>query len=350
MKKRKFGTVLLMIFMMVMTGLLACGMALAASGNVIEDTDDTIKRVSGPEINDAEASVNNVPVGTVKISADIKAGSYTDESGLINNVQKTTVSLMRNGKKVKQDVVENGQVVFKTAVSYDKKDKFVLKTSMNVNGRTYQGEKASFKIRSAQMEKNNVAVTKLSNKSAMVRWGGVDEATSYRVYMGKKKVKELGSGARKYLVKKKKAGRLAYRVLPVIKIEGKKYEGKSNKAAPKANVLVTSNTGTPSTYSTSAKFVLKKITLKGKSYKIKGWGVNYSGSTKLKEFSSIKVSIICDGKIVVNKTIKNVKCALGPKQKKAMTLTVKGKKNVDIRNGWVDYSFMCVCDPAELTP
>ena len=308
--------------------------------------------IKAPAVKTVTVDQSYTLMGKANISGTISYANYK-EDGSIQYCYDTKVELL-DGTKVLKAASLKSQSFFmfnNISVPYGTYKSYKIKVTANIDGKDYSSTKNTKKVRSKQMKKNTgVRATKISAKQAVVRWSSVDGATSYRIYKGKKKVKEVKSSVLKTTIKGKGAGSAKYKVVPVRKADGKKYAGKSATAKPKANVYITSNTGKVNSWTVKATFAVKKVSLSGKTYTVTGWGKNYAMYIKLKKFKSIKITVYCDGKIVAKKTIKNKRMNLNPQRSKKMTFKIKGKAGADLRHGFTNVSVRCTCDPVTLNP
>ena len=79
-------------------------------------------------------------------------------------------------------------------------------------------------------------------------------------------------------------------------------------------------------------FRMSKISLSGKTYTITGYAVN-NRIWKMQLYKKLSLSLYVDGKKAFKKTLKNVKVNVGPSSSKKITVKVKGKAGMDLRNG-----------------
>jgi len=255
------------------------------------------------------------------------------------------VELLRNGKKVASKTGDAGQVVFefKTAVSYAQKDTFVAKTYMVVDGKKYAGGTKTTSKQSCKLATCKPKATKVSAKQAYVSWGKVNGATKYRVYLGAKAVKTVGASKTGYMVKKAGAGKATYKVIPLIKADGKTHKGKSATAKPKANQKKFPKASIkPKDYDwKTCKFVIREVKLSGSTYTITGYAIN-SRIFTLQKYKSLDIKITVGGKTVAHKKFKNLKVNAGNYKAKKMTLKIKGKAGADLANGGAHYTTSAV--------
>ncbi|GEM_PF-6847415 len=309
-----------------------------------------ITDIVAPSVRSVTVDQSYTLMGKANIGGTINYGKYK-EDGYDRTCYDTKVELLDGSKVIGSVSPSSGYFGFNNiTVPYGEYKTFTVRVSATIDGKVYSGTK-TVKARSKQMKKiKGVRVTKISAKRAVVRWSSVDGATSYRIYKGKKKVKEVKSLVTKCTVKGKGAGKAKYKVVPVRKSEGKKYAGKGATAKPKSNVYITANTGAVNSWNVKASFIVKKVSLSGRTYTVTGWGKNYAMYIKLKKFKSIKITVYCDGKIVAKKTIKNKRMNLNPQRSKKMTFKIKGKAGADLRHGFTNVSVRCTCDPVTLNP
>ena len=306
--------------------------------------------LQGPEIKGVKYSFG---FGSKNIIVDVAGYGeyYTSIDPSYKYVYKKIIKLWCNGKKKKKKSTNEYEITFpKVPMKYNANNTVKVQILMNIEGKEIPGGSKSYTVPGGKLGKNKVYATKISAKKASVRWSGTDGASGYRILKGNKKVKDVGSGKRKYVVKGKGAGKAKYKVIPFVKAGGKMYKGTSSTAKPKKNQFVTSNTGKPNGWVVEAVYRIKKVSLKGSTYTITGWGVNRAKYTKLKKFKKIKITLYCDGKKVLNKTIRNKRVNLKPQRGKKMTFRLKGKAGADLANGYWSYSVSVACDPSMLTP
>ena len=299
---------------------------------VINDVTD----IKGPTVSNCSASTNYVPIGSVKVTAYISYGTYK-KGGYTRTENNVTSELYRNGRLVKTET-GTGYKYFTCPVSYGKADTFVVKAYMNVEGKKYYGPvQSTLKIKSSQMGRNIVRATKISARKAVIRWTGCEGATGYRIYKGKKKVRNVKGSVTKYVVKGKGAGKAKYRVLPLRDLrrsEGKIYAGKSSSAKPKANKMKTSKPTSWKGYKYGrSRFVVKSISLNGRTYTVKGLFYNSAHYIKVKKYKKMTIKIYADGKRVASKKYRNVSVNLKAKSTKKRTYKIRGKAGADLKYG-----------------
>ena len=269
---------------------------------------------------------------------------YTSSPSDVATVSVKTLRLIRNGKKYK-DVTSFTDVSGKkyaginsVPLSYGAKDTFKLQAIAKVAGVDTVVAEKTFTATSKKMPTNKVYAIKLSANKVLLRWTKISYATGYKIYMGKKKIKTVKKGTTyKAVVSKKKIGKAKLRVIPYIVSGGKTYNGKSTTAKPKANVRnFKKNSLNPKDYEyMTARFIVRKVSLKGKTYTVTGYAVN-TRIFALKKFKKLNIKIKSHGKVVANKTFKNYKVKVSPMGKKKIVLKIKGKANQDIvyGGGW----------------
>ena len=270
---------------------------------------------------------------------NVGEGSYS-QYGSTHTGSTYYVELLRNGKKVASKMGNEGQIVFEfdTAVSYAKKDTFVAKAYMVVDGTKYAGGTKTTSKQSCKLGKCKPKATKVSAKQAYVSWNKVDGATKYQVYLGSEVVKTVGASKTGYMVKKAGAGKATYKVIPLIQADGKTYKGKSGTAKPKANLKKFPKASiNPKDYDwKTCKFVIRQVKLSGSTYAITGYAIN-SRIFTLQKYKTLDISITVGGKTVAHKKFKNLKVNAGNYKAKKMTLKIKGKAGADLANGDAHY-------------
>ena len=141
----------------------------------------------------------------------------------------------------------------------------------------------------------------------------------------------------KYVVKGKGAGKAKYRVLPLRDLrrsEGKIYAGKSSSAKPKANKMKTSKPTSWKGYKYGrSRFVVKSISLNGRTYTVKGLFYNSAHYIKVKKYKKMTIKIYADGKRVASKKYRNVSVNLKAKSTKKRTYKIRGKSGADLKYG-----------------
>ena len=189
----------------------------------------------------------------------------------------------------------------------------------------------NYTVKGGVLGKNKVSVTRINSSRAVVHWDGIAGAGGYYIYKNGKKIKTVGSAARKYTVKKSKAGKAKYKVIPYIKADGKTYKGTSNVTTPKTNHCTW---GFSTDYNSlpygECRFVVKKIKLSGSTYTITGYAVN-NRIFKMKKFGSLTLKVKCGSTVVASKTWKNLSVNCPARGSRRMVLKIKGKSGKDIR-------------------
>ena len=80
-----------------------------------------------------------------------------------------------------------------------------------------------------------------------------------------------------------------------------------------------------------APYRISKISLKGNTYTVTGYVVN-NRVFKMLRYKKLKIVLYCDGKKVGSKTFRNLKVNCKGNGVKKLTLKIKGKAGVDLRN------------------
>ena len=290
-------------------------------------------------------SIDSVKVGGSPVSKIVQVYTggygeyYTINEYNTDYVYERTIVLSVDGKQVASKTATHSssssiEVDFANVpVPYNKKCTLKVSLYMNILGTKVAGPSKSYTVSASSLGKNSVVATKISKRQAQVRWGGVAYATGYRIYQGSKMIKQVGSTTRTYAVKRAGAGSAKFKVVPILKSGSKVYTGTSTQAKPKSNVVSLH----PSTSYRSASYMtcpfrMSKISLSGKTYTITGYAVN-NRIWKMQLYKKLSLSLYVDGKKAFKKTLKNVKVNVGPSSSKKITVKVKGKAGMDLRNG-----------------
>ena len=80
-----------------------------------------------------------------------------------------------------------------------------------------------------------------------------------------------------------------------------------------------------------APYRITKVSLKGNTYTITGYVVNHR-MFKMIKYQKLKIVLYCDGKKVGQKTFRNLKVNCKDNGVKKLTVKVRGKGGVDLRN------------------
>lgn len=244
---------------------------------------------------------------------------------------KKIVKLYRNGKLVGTQKTQDYEVVFKNVpVSYGKNDTFKAALFMDIEGVEVAGPTTTFKTTSQKIPKIKVYATKISKKKAYLRWETVTGVSGYYIYMGKKRVKTVGTKNNKKMITKKNAGKGKFRVIPFKKVGKKVYKSGSNTAKAKKNQYKWSRNLNPTAYNyATCPFLITKISLSGKTYKVTGYALNHRVFT-VKKYKSLTLALKIDGKKAFKKKFKKVKLKLKEDKKKKITFKIKGKAGRDV--------------------
>lgn len=288
-----------------------------------------------------DSKVTNVAIKSTfpmlaNVTFTLNGGTYK-QNGATMSCWDASAIVYVNGKKVKE-IGNTGYSSFNVSIPYAGKSKVKIVTYQTLDGKKYAGASKTVSVGSKKLKKvSGVKATKISGKQASLRWNPVEGATSYRILKGKKKVKEV----RKTLVRVSAngAGSAKYKVVALVKDGKKKYSGKASKAVkPVKNVRKFNGSIYYKDYSyATCRFIVKKISLNGKTYTITGYAVN-NRIFKMKKYQSLSVSITADGKLVASKKFKNKKVGVAPERSKKIVLKIKGKPGADLANGNVYYS------------
>lgn len=292
----------------------------------------TISILAGPSISGVYGSKTflkkNFTVnfsGSFKFKVNEESTEYYEDTII--------VKLYRNGKLYATKTTDDLEVVFSSVpVSYGKDDSFKVALFVNI-GVEIAGPEQSFKTRSQSIPKTTAYATKLSKKKAYVRWNKIGGVTGYYIYNGNKKVKTVSAKAKTCIVSGKKAGSGRYKVCPYVKVGKAIYKSASNVAKPAKNEIKYSRNLKVSAYTYgTCPFVITKISLSGKTYKVTGYAIN-NRIFKMAKYKKLSVGLTIDGKKAFKKTYKNKKVNAKDSKKKKITLKIKGKANMDLAHG-----------------
>lgn len=244
------------------------------------------------------------------------------------------IKLYVDGKLIATKTNSSGEVVFgNVKVKYNKTTNIKVAMSVKILGVEIAGPAKTYTISNSKLGKNKVFATKLNSKSVSLRWTGVVDAEGYYIYMGKKKIKTVSAKTNRVTIKKKKAGKSKFKVIPIVKSGKTVYKGSSNKAKPKSNVAKFSRSLNVRSYSyATCPYVITKVSLKGKTYTVTGYAVN-NRIFKMKKYKTLSVILTVDGKKAFGKKFKNKKLNVKPTSVKKFSFKVKGKAGKDLANG-----------------
>ena len=290
----------------------------------------TVQILSEPQFGDIYGSVT-----FLKKNFTIYINGFTDYT--LNNGDTTytsydkVVKLYRNGKYYGKKKTNENKVVFNSVpVSYGKKDTFKAVLCPVIEGVEFERQKTTFKATSQKIPKIKVYATKISKKKAYLRWETVTGASGYYIYMGKKRVKTVGTKNNKKMITKKNAGKGKFRVIPFKKVGKKVYKSGSNTAKAKKNQYKWSRNLNPTAYNyATCPFLVTKISLSGKTYKVTGYALNHRVFTA-KKYKSLTLGLKIDGKKAFKKKFKKVKLNIKENKKKKFTFKIKGKAGKDV--------------------
>ena len=295
----------------------------------------SIHIVSGPEIESVLYGGNPV-MKNVYVSISGWGQYYIKNEHNTTTVYKRTVELAVNGAKVGEQTTSeySATLVFPgVAVPYGQDSTLEVTMHMSIWGQDISSATKSYKIPASTLGENTVTATKISAKQAIVRWTGVSGAGGYRIYQGKKLIKQVNASTLKCTVKRKGAGSAKFRVVPAITANGKTYTGSSNTAKPQANkAKFNVSTSYSSASYMTCPFRITNISLSGKTYTVTGYALN-NRIWDMQKYKKLKVGLTVDGKKAFSKTFKNVPVNVKELASKKITLTVKGKAGMDLRNG-----------------
>ncbi len=273
---------------------------------------------------------------TVNVSGAFRY-RLNDESKVYTSYNKT-VRLYRNGSLVGTQKTSEYSVTFNNVpVSYGKNDTFKAVMYLEIDGIIIESIyiTKTFYSTSAKVPNIKAYATKISKKKAYVRWQEVTGVSGYYVYMGKKKVKTVGAKTTRCMISKKKAGKSKFKVIPFVKVGKAIYKSTSNQAKPSKNQAKWIRSTNINAYSyATCPFVVTKITLSGKTYKVTGYAVN-NRIFKMKKYRRLIVGLKVDGKKAFYKVFKNKKINAKDSRAKKITLKIKGKAGKDLAHGTV---------------
>lgn len=318
--------------------------------------DDTGYNLTGTQfkVYGGEISINQGPsfgnAYTTKVSPIVKHFTFEINDPYLNYTCKDSgktytsyddmyIKLTRNGEEnIIQDMKLPGPTVtFKNvSLPIGKKDKF--KTTLYF----YYGTQEiaihfSFEQGADKLTKNYTYATKIDKNRAYVRWTGTPGASGYYIYQGKKKIKTVKASKRKVLIKRKKAGKSKFKVIPFVKSGAKKIKGKSTVMKAKTNSFKTGASANYKNYSYGrGQLVLSKVSAAGTKYTITCYAIN-NRIFDLKKYSKISIRIYADNKCVASTSVKNKTVNVKANSAKKLTFTVKKGKLGDIRHGTVSY-------------
>lgn len=246
------------------------------------------------------------------------------------------VKFYRNGSLVGTKKTTGNQVEFQNVpVSYGKNDTFKVALFMEIEGIEVAGPTTTFKSTSSKVPNIKLFATKIAKNKVYLRWQSVGGITGYYIYMGKKKIKTVGAKTTKKLVKKKKAAKGKFKVLPYVKVQKTIYKSTSNVAKPKKNQIKFRrdlNVKSRAHNYATCDFAVTKISLSGKTYKVTGYALN-NRMFKVKKYRYLILGLKVDGKKAFYKKIKNIKLKIKAYHKKKFTFKIKGKAGKDLANG-----------------
>ncbi len=244
------------------------------------------------------------------------------------------VKFYRNGTLIGTKKTNEYQVEFQNVpVSYGKNDTFKVALFMEIEGIEVAGPTTTFQSTSSKVPNIKLFATKIDKNKAYLRWQSVGGITGYYIYMGKKKIKTVGAKTTKKLIKKKKAGKGKFKVLPYVKVKNTIYKSTSNVAKPKKNqVKFYRNLKVTDRDYATCDFAVTKISLSGKTYKVTGYALNHR-IFKVKKYKYLILGLKVDGKKAFYKKFKNVKLNIKDDHKKKLTFKIKGKAGKDLANG-----------------
>ena len=278
----------------------------------------------------------NIPTGfSVTPGVGVATLTFNSNPGVYES-EKDGFEIYKDGAFYKHGVGK-GYFTRNEYISETKSTSFKIRAYVEIDGKKYYSDFTPARtVTSRKIKKpTGVRATKISGSIVSLMWNPVEGATSYVIYKGSKKMKKVNKN--RVLLKKKGAGSGKYSIQAVRTKGGKTWKTKSNKVKPKPNQRKYPNSISVSAYPyATCRFIIKKISLKGKTYTVTGYAVN-NRIFKAKKYKKLTVTITSGGKIVAKKTFKNKAIGAAPSKAKKMTLKIKGKKNQDLVNngcGW----------------
>ena len=292
---------------------------------------------SGPSINSVSYSGNSLLTKTFSLSTTGDTASYSIKEDGYKDVYHADcyMRLYKNGTAVATVKVSGSEAVFKNiTVTYGKNTSFKAELLMRIPGiDDIKGPTYSFTFKGGSIPKTTVYATQINKKKAFLRWVAIGGISGYYVYMGKKVVKKVSAKKNHVMISKKKAGKSKFRVAPYLKIGKTTYKGTSNTVKPKKNQYKWSRNLTVKAYPyATCRFVITKISLKGKTYTVTGYAMN-NRMWDVKKYKSLKIALKVDGKKAFSKKIKNKKLKIKAYKKKKFTFKIKGKAARDLAWG-----------------
>lgn len=292
---------------------------------------------SGPSINSVSYSGKALLTKTFNVSTTGDTASYSIKEDGYKDVYHADcyMRLYRNGTAVATVKVSGSEAVFKNvAVTYGKNTTFKAELLMRIPGiDDIKGPSYSFTFKGGSIPKIKAYATKINKKKVFLRWEALGGISGYYVYMGKKLVKKVSAKKNHAAISKKKAGKSKFRIAPYLKVGKTTYKGTSNIAKPKKNQYKWSRNLNVKTYGyATCKFVVTKISLKGKTYTVTGYALN-NRVFDVKKYKSLKIALKVDGKKAFSKKFKNKKLKIKDYKKKKFTFKIKGKAGKDLAWG-----------------
>ena len=271
--------------------------------------------VKKPELESVTASPKGPGVATIHVRTS------TDYSSCY-------LEFYRNGAFHKQVHMQTYSNSFDVPVTYAGVTTYTVKCYIMDGGQKVYGNEMSVKATSGRMGTVRLTCTKISPRVFSLKWHGATGPSGYYVYAGKKLIKKTSKTQLKY---KKKGGKKSFRVVPYVNIDGKRYTGlSSNKAKPKPNMARFSKSTYYKNYSyATCPFVIKKVSLKGKTYTIIGYAVN-NRIFKMKKYHRLQIRVTSSGKTAFSKTWRNLSVNAGSSSAKRVVLKVRGKAGMDL--------------------
>lgn len=244
-------------------------------------------------------------------------------------------------------VADSGQYsnVLKAPIPYEGTYYFTVKPYYTFKGKTYWGaESGKVACASAKIYSPACLATKISNKVAKVTVNVPEGANGTIIYQNVGgKWKEVGKTAysKKFTVKKNTAGKRQYRLVSYVTDAGKTYYAAPGKATkPQSNVCTCNYPKYAGGYPSLSHFWRPiKFSYSGNKVVVKGRFINTHIYTM--RYFNIKLTVKAEGKVIGTKTIK---CGrIKSKGTKVVTVKLdKSKKNMDLRNGSLYWSYKVV--------
>jgi|GEM_PF-2550128 len=176
--------------------------------------------------------------------------------------------------------------------------------------------------------------TRINANKVTLLWGYVSYADGYKIYKNGRLIKTIKDNSKTYTsYSKKGAGKAGYRVKAYVykkKYAQTYYSAYSAKISPKPNkVSKYVYLDVKSRTYPSCDFVVKSISLSGKTYTVTGYALNCR-IFEAKKYSRLSIKIYCGSQLVAKKKFKNIRLNIKEYGKKKLVLKIKGKAGADL--------------------